>query len=73
MNNNASVSMQAAEDTTPNRWFAVAEKGYFFTAPPTVKKRDLLRVLCGGETPYMMRWPAEASTINSLAKCKRVS
>lgn len=50
-----SVWLQAAGQNATNRKFAVTKQGHFVMAPPTVRRGDLLCVLFGGETPYVLR------------------
>ncbi|KXX80643.1 Heterokaryon incompatibility protein 6, OR allele [Madurella mycetomatis] len=53
---NPTAWMQAAEDHAVNRRFAVTkEASYFAMVPPTAKAGDILCVLLGGETPYVLR------------------
>lgn len=48
--------MRAAEDHAVHRRFAVTrEAGYFAMVPPTARAGDVLCVLVGGETPYVLR------------------
>lgn len=49
------VWAQAAEEHAIGRKLAVTKKGLFVMAPPSVAKGDLLCVLFGGETPYVLR------------------
>ncbi|KAG7290933.1 hypothetical protein NEMBOFW57_000938 [Staphylotrichum longicolle] len=53
---NPTAWLQAAEDHAVHRCFAVTkEPRYFAMVPPTTKPGDLLCVLQGGETPYVLR------------------
>jgi hypothetical protein len=48
--------LQAAENHAVHRCFAVTEESrYFAMVPPTTKAGDLLCILQGGETPYVLR------------------
>ncbi|KAM7205856.1 heterokaryon incompatibility protein 6, OR allele [Rhypophila sp. PSN 637] len=48
--------IQAAEEHAPGRRFGVTqESGYFALLPPGTKPGDLLCLLSGGETPYVLR------------------
>lgn len=38
-----------------NRRFVITKKGYYVLAPGNVEKGDILCVLMGGETPYVLR------------------
>jgi hypothetical protein len=52
----AATWIQAAEDHCVHRCFAVTkEKGYFALVPPTAELGDILILLTGGETPYVLR------------------
>jgi hypothetical protein len=53
---NPSAWLQTAEDHAVHRCFAVTkESRYFAMVPPTTKTGDILCVLQGGETPYVLR------------------
>ena len=53
---NPTAWLQAAEDHAVHRCFAVTKDSrYFATVPPTTKPGDLLCILRGGETPYVLR------------------
>ncbi|KAK4033438.1 heterokaryon incompatibility protein-domain-containing protein [Parachaetomium inaequale] len=53
---NPTAWLQAAEDHAVHRCFAVTkESRYFAMVPPTTKTGDILCVLQGGETPYVLR------------------
>jgi hypothetical protein len=48
--------LQSAEDHAVHRCFAVTEESHYFAmVPPTTKPGDLLCILRGGETPYVLR------------------
>jgi hypothetical protein len=48
--------IQAAEDNSVHRCFAISnDKGYFALVPPTAESGDVLCLLKGGETPYVLR------------------
>ncbi|GAB1309926.1 Heterokaryon incompatibility domain-containing protein [Madurella fahalii] len=53
---NPAAWMQVAEDHAVHRRLGVTrEEGYFAVVPPTAKPGDVLCVLIGGETPYVLR------------------
>ncbi|KAK0740136.1 heterokaryon incompatibility protein-domain-containing protein [Schizothecium vesticola] len=53
---NPATWIQVAEDHVVHRCFAVSkELGFFALVPPTTKTGDVLCVLLGGETPYVLR------------------
>ncbi len=53
---NPTAWLQAAEDHAVHRCFAVTkESRYFAMVPPTAKSGDILCILRGGETPYVLR------------------
>lgn len=53
---NPAAWIQAAEDHAVHRCFAVSKVlGFFALVPPTTKTGDVLCVLLGGETPYVLR------------------
>ncbi|EAQ85227.1 hypothetical protein CHGG_09241 [Chaetomium globosum CBS 148.51] len=53
---NPTAWLQAAENHAVHRCFAVTEESrYFAMMPPTAKAGDLLCILQGGETPYVLR------------------
>lgn len=53
---NPTAWLQAAENHAVHRCFAVTEESrYFAMVPPTTKAGDLLCILRGGETPYVLR------------------
>ncbi|KAH6640441.1 heterokaryon incompatibility protein-domain-containing protein [Chaetomium tenue] len=53
---NPTAWLQAAEDHAVHRCFAVTEEScYFAMVPPTARAGDLLCILQGGETPYVLR------------------
>ncbi|KAK1753129.1 hypothetical protein QBC47DRAFT_387844, partial [Echria macrotheca] len=53
---NATAWLQAAEEHAVHRCFAVTKQGrYFAMVPPTAKAGDMLCILQGGETPYVLR------------------
>ncbi|KAK5652337.1 hypothetical protein OQA88_10529 [Cercophora sp. LCS_1] len=53
---NPTAWIQAAEDHAVHRCFGVTkDSGYFALLPPTAKAGDVLCVLVGGETPYVLR------------------
>jgi len=53
---NPTAWVQAAEEHVVHRCFGVSkELGYFALVPPTTKPGDLLCLLLGGETPYVLR------------------
>ncbi|KAH6843141.1 heterokaryon incompatibility protein-domain-containing protein [Chaetomium sp. MPI-CAGE-AT-0009] len=53
---NLTAWLQAAEDHAVHRCFAVTKASrYFAMVPPTARTGDLLCILRGGETPYVLR------------------
>lgn len=52
---NAAAWLLVAEQNVRERSFAVTSTGYFVLAPPAAEKGDLVCVLFGGETPYILR------------------
>jgi hypothetical protein len=53
---NPTAWLQAAEDHAVHRCFVVTkESRYFAMVPPTTKTGDILCILQGGETPYVLR------------------
>ncbi|KAK4451182.1 heterokaryon incompatibility protein-domain-containing protein [Podospora aff. communis PSN243] len=63
----AATWIQAAEDHCVHRCFAVTkEKGYFALVPPTAESGDILCLLTGGETPYVLRPHAQDPGVYSF-------
>ncbi|KAK3898412.1 heterokaryon incompatibility protein-domain-containing protein [Staphylotrichum tortipilum] len=59
---NPTTWLQAAEDHAVHRCFAVTkESRYFAMVPPTTKTGDILCILKGGETPYVLRVDPKAA------------
>lgn len=52
---NTAAWSQVAEQNALERNFAVGAVGYYVLAPPTAREGDLICVLFGGETPYILR------------------
>ncbi|KAL2195290.1 heterokaryon incompatibility protein-domain-containing protein [Corynascus similis CBS 632.67] len=60
---NATAWIQAAEDHAVQRCFGVTrEKGYFALVPPTAKVGDVVVLLVGGETPFVLRQNRQSET-----------
>lgn len=47
--------VQVARVLAPGRRFAITTEGHFVLTPPQTKKHDVLCVLFGGATPYVLR------------------